>query len=200
MASLSAPEILKSEDDSLVQISIVKGLFNPNRPRRSMGLVHGSGTIGYPSCSIAKAIAEELYKLRTAIRDSDELACNSALTRLSRMPTRRCLSVFLGLNKITDEDNAGWIYILSTRDHKDLLKIGVTTRTVEARAQEINNATGVAVPFGVRRCWRVLEPRRAEKLVHQALYKYRLRNDREFFRMEFQLQRRWLIKPSGKLT
>jgi hypothetical protein len=101
------------------------------------------------------------------------------------MPVRRCLSVFLGLTRIVDEPDAGWVYILSTRELSDLLKVGMTTRTVEMRTQEINGATGVAIPFGVRRCWRVVEPKRAEKIVHEALAAYRLRNDREFFRMDF---------------
>jgi hypothetical protein len=109
----------------------------------------------------------------------------TARVNLLRLPVRRCLSVFLGLTQIVDEAGAGWIYILSTREHKDLLKIGMTTRTVEMRAHEINNATGVAIPFGVRRCWRVSDPDRAEKTVHAALYDYRVRTDREFFRVDF---------------
>jgi hypothetical protein len=61
----------------------------------------------------------------------------------------------------------------------------MTNRTVEQRAREINGATGVAVPFGVRRCWRVMTPLKAEQLVHGALSHSRLRNDREFFRIDF---------------
>ena len=104
-----------------------------------------------------------------------------------RLPTRRYLAVFLGLARIIDEMDAGWIYILSTRELNDLLKIGMTMRTVEARAQEINSATGVAVPFGARRCWRVSDPHRAEKIVHTALAAYRIRTDREFFRTDFKI-------------
>jgi hypothetical protein len=86
---------------------------------------------------------------------------------------------------VPDEPNAGWIYILSTREIPDLLKIGMTTRTVLERVREINNATGVAIPFGVRRCWRVTDPRQSEKLLHQILDGARLRADREFFRVDF---------------
>src|ERR1700723_1110950 len=52
---------------------------------------------------------------------------------------------------------------------------------------EINRASGVAVPFGVRRCWRVSDPHRAEKIVHTALAAYRIRTDREFFRTDFKI-------------
>lgn len=61
----------------------------------------------------------------------------------------------------------------------------MTTRTVEQRANEINGTTGVAVPFGVRRCWRVSDPHAVERMVHSQLADYRLRNDREFFRVDF---------------
>jgi hypothetical protein len=86
-----------------------------------------------------------------------------------------------------DESGAGWIYILSTRELRDLLKIGMTTRTVELRVQEINGATGVATPFGVRRCWRVSDPQQVEKVVHAAVAVHRVRADREFFRADFRV-------------
>jgi hypothetical protein len=100
---------------------------------------------------------------------------------IKRFPLKKCFSLFLEKTKIRDELNAGWIYLLSTREQPNYLKIGMTTRTVEERVREINSATGVLIPFGVRRCWRVMEPSRSEKLVHSALKQYRIRDDREFF-------------------
>lgn len=93
--------------------------------------------------------------------------------------------MFGGKARIVEEPGAGWVYILSTREHPDLLKIGMTTRTVEQRVSEINGATGVAIPFGVRRCWRVSDPQKAERLIHTTLAEHRLRNDREFFRVRY---------------
>jgi hypothetical protein len=61
----------------------------------------------------------------------------------------------------------------------------MTTRTVQDRVREINAATGVAIPYGVRRCWRVSDPRQSEKIVHEALDRERVRTDREFFRIDF---------------
>jgi hypothetical protein len=101
-----------------------------------------------------------------------------------RFPLERCLSLFLGKTKIWDELNAGWIYVLSTRELPNYFKVGMTARTVEERVREINSATGVLVPFGVRRCWRVMEPSRSEKLVHSALSRYRIKDDREFFSVD----------------
>ncbi len=187
MAILNASAMPKADEQLLDQLSVIKGMFNRIAREDQWDWFSVSGQCGYPSNFLSKTLAEQVSDFRSAIRDGDDLGATVALTNLQRLPTRKCLSVFLGLKRITDEANAGWIYILSTRELRDLLKIGVTTRTVETRAQEINGATGVAIPFGVRRCWRVLEPRKAEKLVHEALFSYRLRNDREFFRMEFTL-------------
>jgi hypothetical protein len=99
--------------------------------------------------------------MRMAARDSDENGLRLAQKHLSEMPARRCLRFFLGELTVPNEPSAGWIYILSTREIPDLLKIGMTTRTVLERVREINNATGVAIPFGVRRCWRVTDPGRS---------------------------------------
>lgn len=200
MALLNTLEMPKVDEQLLDQLSVIKGMFNRIAREDQWDWFTVSGQFGYPSNALSKAIAEQISELRSAIRDGDDTAVVVALTNLLRLPTRQCLSVFLGLKRITDEANAGWIYILSTRELKDLLKIGVTTRTVETRANEINGATGVAIPFGVRRCWRVLAPRRAEKLIHEALHSYRIRNDREFFRIEFTLAAQLthkVVKDSG---
>jgi hypothetical protein len=185
LALLNSASPFKADDRLLAQLSVVKGMFNRIAREDQWDWFTVSGQLGYPSSRLAKAIAYEINHLRTALVTIDVAETSSARISLLKMPVRRCLSVFLGLTRIVDEPDAGWVYILSTREMNDLLKIGMTTRTVEMRAQEINGATGVAIPFGVRRCWRVLEPRRAEKLVHQALDAYRLRNDRELFRMDF---------------
>jgi hypothetical protein len=186
--ALLGPDIQAVPNEvALNHLSVVKGLFNRVVREDQWDWFTVSGQLGYPSRGLARVIAYELSNLRSAIRDQDALACATARSTLLRLPVRRCLSVFLRSAQITDEPGAGWIYILSTREIRDLLKIGMTTRTVELRVNEINTATGVAIPFGVRRCWRVSNPSRAEKVVHAALATYRLRTDREFFRADFKI-------------
>jgi hypothetical protein len=185
IALLQRVEMPQVDVEVLDQLSVVKGMFNRIAREDQWDWFTVSGQLGYPSNNLARVIAYQIAEIRSSIRDQNNMNYKVALTTLLRLPVRECLSVFLGLMSITDEPNAGWIYILSTRELNDLLKIGVTTRTVEKRVHEINGATGVAIPFGVRRCWRVLEPRRAEKQVHEALRSHRLRGDREFFKMDF---------------
>ena len=169
----------------LESLSVVKGLFNRIVREDQWDWFTVAGQLGYPSRRISSVIAQELSHLRTAIKCGDETQYETAKTNLRRLPTRRCLSVLLGTATIADEPGAGWIYILSTREMRNLLKVGMTTRSVQERVKEINGATGVAIPFGVRRCWRVSDPALAERLVHDALGEHRLRQDREFFQVSF---------------
>lgn len=81
----------------------------------------------------------------------------------------------------TDE----YIYILSRREEKDLLKIGMTTRNVLKRCQEINSATGVVFPYSPRKVFRVKDSKEAERIVHGILEEYRVRADREFFKCDY---------------
>ena len=166
-------------------LSVVKGLFNRIVREDQWDWFTVAGQLGYPSRRISRVIAQELSHLRTAIKLGHKTTYETTKTNLRRLPTRRCLSVLLGTAKIADEPGAGWIYILSTREMRNLLKVGMTTRSVEERVKEINAATGVAIPFGVRRCWRVSDPSLVERLLHEALREHRLRQDREFFQVSF---------------
>jgi hypothetical protein len=188
----------RPDDQTMLQadlgaISEVKGLFNRVVRQDQWDWFSVAVQLGYPSTRISEAIALSLNGLRTGIRDSDLETAKLARSTLRRLPTRKCLAVFLKKVRIADEDNAGWVYILSTRELPELLKIGMTTRTVEQRTREINTATGVAIPFGVRACWRVHSPSAAEKIVHAALADARIRGDREFFRIEYSIAKKRII-------
>jgi len=185
LQTIEWPEMPAFNPSLLEQISIVKGLFNRIARQDQWDWFIVSGQFGYPSLRLSQSIAYELGRLRSSIRDQEEKLFSIVRPILLELPLSLCLHVFLGTRKIRDETGAGWIYILSTRQSNQFLKIGMTTRTVEQRVQEINSATGVVIPFGVRRCWRVRNPTEAERIVHVALSEYRIRNDREFFEADF---------------
>jgi hypothetical protein len=186
---LDLSEIDGLTETDLASVSTVKGMFRRIYLQDQWDWFTVCGQMGYPSALLAKAISEQLHIFRRSYTTRDFYAFREAFSVLRRMPIRKCLNVFLGINTIKDEEGAGWIYILSTRELRDLLKIGMTTRTVEERAREINSATGVVIPFGVRSCWRVRNPAEAERLVHSRLIQYRMRNDREFFRLDWTVAR-----------
>ncbi len=182
---LSSRHLPNSNERCLHLLSTTKGLFNRVVREDQWDWFTVCGQLGYPSRRLSMDISDGIRLLRSAIKEQNRVAFDRAHTKLCRLPTRACICVMIGRGSVPDEPDAGWIYVLSTREWPALLKIGMTTRTVERRAREINNATGVAIPFGVRRCWRVADPGRAERLVHGALQRYRLREDREFFKVSF---------------
>ena len=61
----------------------------------------------------------------------------------------------------------------------------MTTRNVQKRVNEINSATGVLYPYSARKVYKVKDCRQVEKDVHHLLDNYRIRADREFFKISF---------------
>lgn len=80
---------------------------------------------------------------------------------------------------VTDE---GWIYALVNPSMpENLVKIGMTTRDVEARVKELSSKTAVPTPFQIVYRKEVSSCRRVEAVIHSKLKKYRYKMNREFF-------------------
>lgn len=77
----------------------------------------------------------------------------------------------------------GYIYILSNKYYRNgnLLKIGMTSRTVDKRVGELNRAFGVPEDFYVVFKKQARVPSVAEKEIHRRLSRYRINKSREFF-------------------
>jgi len=76
------------------------------------------------------------------------------------------------------------IYIMRSPSHAaDVYKIGVTTRTTEARRDELTRSTAAPLPFEILASWNVRDAKSIERAVHARLGQYRLNPRREFFRM-----------------
>ena len=177
----------RTSPNSLDAISEVKGLFTRVAKQDQWDWFTVCAQLGYPSGRICGVVSSALANFRRDIQCGIEPFDSTHGETLRRLPVRKCLKVFLGEAVVRDEAGAGWIYYLSNREMPDIAKIGMTTRTIEARVKEINGATGVLHPFGVRACWRVREPAQAEKLVHEVLLHFRVRRDREFFRVNYKV-------------
>lgn len=170
-------------------LSEIKGLFTRVARQDQWDWFTVSAALGYPSSRLSRLVSETFAAYRRDVLADTTLTSSSAGLLLRRLPVPRCLAVFLGYARVKDEPDAGWLYYLSTREQRGIAKIGMTTRTVEERVREINSATGVLDPYGVRACWRVSDPRLAETLVHAAFRPYRIRADREFFRIDYHAAR-----------
>jgi hypothetical protein len=77
---------------------------------------------------------------------------------------------------------AGFVYIMLNPSFPDQVKIGLTKRTSEERAQELRTS-GVPTPFIVIYDELVTDCGAVEASVHRKLAGYRVSKDREFFRI-----------------
>lgn len=76
---------------------------------------------------------------------------------------------------------SGYIYVLSNPSMPDLLKIGHSKATPEARMKQLSS-TGVPASFILQCCFCVRDPMKVERQVHLALAHARENPSREFFR------------------
>jgi hypothetical protein len=163
--------------------SIVKGLFTRSFKQDQWDWFLVFTLLGSPSRSISIRLATVLGDLGRGLRSFDDALVLRSRQVLLESECPRYLGAYQA-GGTSLESGYGFVYILSTREQSDLLKIGYTTRSVEERVIEINRATGVIVPFGARGVWRVRDARGVEREVHVALQEYRIRADREFFRLQ----------------
>ena len=80
-------------------------------------------------------------------------------------------------------DYDSWVYILSNPAVPSMLKIGYTKHLPEVRAQQISNATGVALPYKVEWAFHCYNGENLEGEVHRYLESYRVSTNREFFQI-----------------
>ena len=166
-------------------ISELKGMFNRFIRKDQWDYAMVGEELGNPPARQARLIANDLLKLRRALIANDIELVEQAKQGLHEHSILKYLENYESSKQASNRNrDGGWIYVLSTREQPNILKIGRTYRPVSQRAKEINRATGVLMPFGARYVIEVSDPVEAERKVHQALSEYRLRQDREFFEIE----------------
>jgi hypothetical protein len=74
-----------------------------------------------------------------------------------------------------------WVYVLVNQSMPGMVKIGMTTSTVEERAKQINAATGVPTPWIPVYKFRCYGSRYLEQEVHKYLNQNRINDHREMF-------------------
>jgi hypothetical protein len=76
-----------------------------------------------------------------------------------------------------------FVYILTNEAMPGLIKIGLTNSSVEERMLSLDN-TSVPLPFECYYAARVSDSRKIERALHVGLGDHRVRNSREFFRLD----------------
>lgn len=176
--------LTKKSIDICNEISVVKGLFNRIIRQDQWDWFTVYMYFDYPSSQECSNIVRLLSALRVAIKNDSLEEAKKIASQIQKTHFISYAKNFLEFNINSDETDE-YIYILSRREEKDLLKIGMTTRNVLKRCQEINSATGVVFPYSPRKVFRVNDSKEAEKNVHGILEEYRVRADREFFRCDY---------------
>ena len=168
----------------LDDISWVKGIFNRVVRQDQWDWFTVNMYLDYPIYSDIKGIVSGLASLRGAVKRRDDALGKGSLGQLKRKHFIEYCDNYLKFD-IHNETDADYLYILSRREEKDILKIGMTTRNVQKRVNEINSATGVLYPYSARKVFKVKNCKKVEKEVHKLLSQYRIRADREFFKVEY---------------
>ncbi len=75
------------------------------------------------------------------------------------------------------------VYVLVNEAMPDLVKIGLTTSSLEERIKQLSSATGVPLPFECVYAAEVDDAARVEKILHTLFSENRINPKREFFRL-----------------
>lgn len=167
-------------------ISVFKGLVNRCIRQDQWDWFTVYAKFGEPNPLRLKRILPYLISLRKGLKDEDDILIEKSRSGLLALSTLELCEYFSNERSVEDDEKQyGYIYILSRREQSEILKIGMTNRSVEKRVKEINSATGVLFPYGARGVFKVRDARLSEKLIFEELTKYRIRKDREFFMLDF---------------
>lgn len=166
------------------EISVVKGIFNRVIKQNQWDWFTINMYLDYPSYSDMKKIVTALSNLRKAILEKNNVMGIQSLKQLEVSRFIIYCDNYMNFD-IHSDSRTEYLYILSRREEKEVLKIGMTTRNVKKRVDEINSATGVLYPYAARKVYKVKDCHKVEKDIHTLLSDYRIRQDREFFRIEY---------------
>jgi len=101
------------------------------------------------------------------------------------------------LNHVKSNIDYQYVYILTNKAMPGLIKIGFTDKTPQKRVESLNKASGVPMEFEIEWAFPCFSAIQLEKEVHIALDGYRLRKNREFFRINIE-QAKETIRELGE--
>lgn len=168
----------------LNDLSHVKGLFSRTIKQDQWDWFTVYMYLDYPERKDVNTIVAVLSSLRKSLINHEEGEVKNSLEQLQQKRFVLYCDNYLNFD-INAESRVEYLYILSRREEKDVLKIGMTTRNVQKRVNEINSATGIIYPFSARKVFKVRNSKLVEKDIHDLLSKYRIRQDREFFKIDY---------------
>lgn len=76
------------------------------------------------------------------------------------------------------------VYVLTNEAMPGLVKIGITTDSVESRIAQLSSHSGVPLRFECHYAAEVVDEGRVEKILHQLFSDHRINKNREFFKID----------------
>lgn len=177
---------MEPQDVDLALLSELKGMFNRCIRQDQWDWFSVFVELGQPKGVGMRRIVALITELRRSVlSESFEFAKQMRDKFIEANLTTYLLTYQQAIEDLPADAEAGWIYVLSTREEPDILKIGMTQRTVAYRVREINSATGVLIPYSARRVFRVKSASQTEREIFTLLSEFRVRPDREFFELPY---------------
>ena len=176
---------------SLDDLSELKGMFNRCLRQDQWDWFSVFTRFGEPEQRHMTQIVGMLKLLRRSIIDDNHKDIELAQRKLIQNDISYYLDNFQAnrdpssyYDKTGSEDT-GLIFIISIREQRTLLKIGMTRQSMIDYVKEFNSAVEIKIPFSVRRIFRVKLAERAEREIHQLLSQYCVNLDRKFFELSY---------------
>ena len=119
-----------------------------------MGLVTINMYFDYPAMKDIYAIVSALLFLRKSVVTTDIVLKKQSVLQLQNANFLLYCKNYLTYDASKNHSNE-YLYILSRKEEPNILKIGMTTRNVQKRVNEINSATGVLYPYSARKVYKV---------------------------------------------
>ena len=128
----------------------------------------------------------EIYKLPTPTILEPEIASSyfSLVKNFNNKMLRKIDLLIRAKTKSKEKiENVGYVYVLSNKAYPEIYKIGSTYGIPEERAEELTG-TGHLHPFEVEISIEIESAEYYEKILHELLNDYRVKQNREFFKIE----------------
>ena len=131
---------------------------------------------------IAGTPHREKYEIRDLLSENEvQEIKNKCLEKW--ISVQRRVELAIRSHKRTESlaEDLNYIYVMSNKAYPDTFKIGWTSILPEERAEELSS-TGVLYKFKVEHYKKFKDAEKVEALLHKKLKKYRVANNKEFFK------------------
>jgi hypothetical protein len=179
-------------DDLVIKSQMTQGHkeVNPSEAKESIGdngyskmaFLIGDFFYDFDSLITIAPFQRKIYEIRDLLFENEiQEIKNKCLEKW--ISVQRRVELAIRSHKRTESlaDNLNYIYVMSNKAYPDTFKIGWTSILPEERAEELSS-TGVLYKFKVEHYKKFKDAEKVEGLIHKNLKKYRVANNKEFFK------------------